>query len=279
MIDLGWLYAIVGSSAAFVAIVSAFFTTKILEIGSERRQVLNELDSLRAEILERESLLETYKEEIDAIHYKWAERDINPFLEGLKVSIESPEKIPSVEDLIKLYEEHEETTVNNYEKDLLQQRYAEFYAKAEAASKEKQERRKAVAARGFMGMLYPIDLAIPIAIPTLGLKDVILHERQRLDEVSDKCSEENSRIKILQTQERKDQSRLKSIYFPKYIAVGVSYLILLVVVGVALPLAYVLWADPLQKYISESGIFFLFLIGLGANLSYMCFEIIQALRS
>lgn len=67
MIDLGWIYAIVEASAAFVAIVGAFFTTKILSIASEKRAVSNRVEMLTKEINQRNELVDAYQEEIDSL--------------------------------------------------------------------------------------------------------------------------------------------------------------------------------------------------------------------
>lgn len=280
MIDLGWIYAIVEASAAFVAIVCAFFTTKILSIASERKVISNRVEMLKKEIGQRRKLVDIYQEEIDSIGFKWAEEEVRPFLEKVQYDVDS-ENPPSLEDLIRLFEEEEDRVPNYYERELLKKKYSEFLNMVQAIAKEREAERQASEKSPFAGLGALFGLSRTMRRFTLvNLKPpgVVMREAERLDEVLDKRIEESSRIAILENQKKDSESQLRALSFPKYVTLGFLSLIYFAIVGVAVPLAFVLWAKFLEKYISEFHIFILFLSGLSGALAYLYLEIRQALK-
>jgi hypothetical protein len=273
MLDFGWFYAIVGSSATFVAIVSAFFTTKILAIASEKRQLLIEIASTNKEIDERTKLANLFQEEIGSIHLKWAKRDVNPFLEVILFDVAKSGSIPTLEELIEKFTD-KEGAPDEYEKKVLKEKYGDFVEQAKVKIAEERQR-----VNSRFTIFSPLSMAaLPVLPPTLNLTQIVMRERERLDDVTDKFSEETNRLKILENQKEDRANRLKAVYLPKYIGLSFAFLIYFIIVGVALPLAYVSWGNILSVYVSEPLIYVLFLSGLGLNVIYLYLEVRQALK-
>lgn len=278
MIDLGWLYAIAESSAAFVAIVAAFFTTKILSIASEKSTLLNRVKLLTKEIEQRNEVVETYQEDIDRIWFKWAEETVEPFLEDIKYEV-NPDSPPSVEELIDLFKETERRDPNEYEQELLKKKYSAFVEKVKEIAKEREEARKALYKSPYsvVGQLFGVTRELRLLTTKLKLPEEMRREVEKLDKAYDKQEEELKAISLLELRKTEYEEQLKSVSFPKYIWLGFGSLIYFAFVGVTVPLIYVLFMQQFQQYISELHVLTLFLSGLIVIFLYLYLEIRQAI--
>jgi len=278
LIDLGWLYAIAESSAAFVAIVAAFFTTKILSIASEKSTLLNRVKLLTKEIEQRNEVVETYQEDIDRIWFKWAEETVEPFLEDIKYEV-NPDSPPSVEELIDLFKETERRDPNEYEQELLKKKYSAFVEKVKEIAKEREEARKALYKSPYsvVGQLFGVTRELRLLTTKLKLPEEMRREVEKLDKAYDKQEEELKAISLLELRKTEYEEQLKSVSFPKYIWLGFGSLIYFAFVGVTVPLIYVLFMQQFQQYISELHVLTLFLSGLIVIFLYLYLEIRQAI--
>lgn len=278
MIDLGWLYTIAQSSAAFVAIVAAFFTTKILSIASEKSTLLNRVKLLTKEIEQRNQVVETYQEDIDRIWFKWADETVEPFLEDIKYDV-SPDSPPSVEELIDLFKETERRDPNQYEQELLKKKYSAFVEKVKEVAKEREEARKALYKSPYnvVGQLFGVTRELRLLTTKLKLPEEVQREVETLDKAYDKQEEELKAISLLKLRKMEYEEQLKSVSFPKHIWFGFASLVYFAFVGVTVPLIYVLFIQQLQQYISEFHVLALFLSGLIVIFLYLYLEIRQAI--
>jgi len=278
LIDLGWLYAIAQSSAAFVAIVAAFFTTKILSIASEKSVLLNRIRLLTKEIEQRNRVVETYQEDIDRIWFKWAEETVEPFLEDVKYDV-NPDSPPSSEELIDLFKQNQHRDPNQYERQLLEKKYSAFVEKVKKVAKEREEARKALYKSPYsvVGQLFGVTRELRLLTTRLKLPEEVRREAEELDKAYDKQEEELKAMSLLELRKSEYEEQLESISFPKYIWFGFSSLAYFAVVGVVVPLIYVLLIDQVQQHVSVLLVFFLFSSGLTVMFLYLYLEIRQAL--
>ena len=277
LIDLGWLYAVAESSAAFVAIVAAFFTTKILSIASERKTLSNRVKLLTKEIEQRNHIVEMYQKDIDRIWFKWAGETVDPFLEDAKYDA-NPDSPPSLEELIDAFKQKESRTPNQYEQGLLERKYAVFVDEVKKLAKEREEARKAFAKSPYsvLGQLFGATRELRMLTTRLKLPEQVRREVEELEKAEDKQEEELKAVALLELRKNEYEEQSQSISFPKYVWFGFSSLVYFAIVGVAVPLAYVLLAAQFQQYILESHVFFLFLSGLIIVFLYLYLEIRQA---
>lgn len=103
MVDLGLLYSIAESSAAFVAIVAAFFTTKILTIASESRTVRNHIKLLEAEVEKRQQFADAIQNDIEATERRWAKQTVKDFYNELYRKFKRG-SVPTLDEIYRKFE-------------------------------------------------------------------------------------------------------------------------------------------------------------------------------
>ena len=109
MVNDTWIIAIAQISATFVAIVSAFFTTKIVSISSEKGNLKRRIRAIDAEINAKEDMYCEYDEERRQIWKGWAEKDVSEFVKSLS-------KIPtSLNELIEEFEQYKDEGSDEFE--------------------------------------------------------------------------------------------------------------------------------------------------------------------
>lgn len=79
MADTQLMYTIAQVSAAFVAIIVGFYTSRILSLSSERQRIQNKISEIDAEIEQRNKIAQIYQGHLDEIFTEQARDSVRHF--------------------------------------------------------------------------------------------------------------------------------------------------------------------------------------------------------
>lgn len=257
MVDSGWLYTLIQSAATFVAIVGAFFTTKVLSVSSEIRSLRNRLKLVKAEMDHRERLMRGYQGEMDAFEAKWAKQDVDRFLERKKRDFLSP--IPTLDELKADYRKL--NALNRFEGEVLENEFPKFL-----------EALKTLRQGGSAGA--PVGV-IPAHIGVSLLRG---DERRAWNETFEKWNAESEAIGWDRARFEELETQLSLIAYPPYIKLGFLVLVYFGATSVLLPLFLAPNLNAIDGSTFEE-FFLLFLSGFTLTFAYLYVEISIALKA
>lgn len=255
MVDSGWLFTLIQSAATFVAIVAAFFTTKVLSIASEIRSLRNRLKLVNADMDHREGLMRGYQGEMDTLEARWAKQDIGRFLHRKKRDFFSP--LPTLDELKTDYRRL--NGLNKFESDELDREFPKFVE--------------------IMNALKLGNDEVPLgSIPAhIGVSLLRGDERKAWNEVFGKWQSESDALGWDRTRSEELETQLSAIAYPPYIKLGFLVLVYFGATSVLLPLFLAPSLGTIDSNTFEA-IFLLFLSGFALTFVYLYFEISTALR-
>lgn len=255
MVDPGWLYTLIQSAATFVAIVGAFFTTKVLSVSSEIRSLRNRLKLVRAEMDHRERLMGGYQEEMDVLEAKWAKQDVDRFLERKKRDFLSP--LPTLDELSSDYKKL--NSLNRFESTVLENEFPKFL-----------ETLKAMKQRGAGGPAGSIPAHIGVSLLRGDERKVWNESFAKWEGESDALGWDRARFKELEAQ-------LSAVSYPPYIKLGFLVLVYFGATSVLLPLFLAPNLSVIDNNTFEE-FFLLFLSGFTLTFVYLYTEIKIAVK-
>jgi hypothetical protein len=255
MVDAGWLYTLIQGAATFVAIVGAFFTTKVLSVSSEMRSLRNRLKLVKAEMDHREGLMRGYQEEMDVLEAKWAKQDVGRFLERKKRDLLAP--IPTLGELQADYKKL--NSLNRFESRVLEDEFPKFLE----ALRMMKER-----GAGTPGGHIPAHIGVSLLRGD---------ERKAWNESFEKWEAESDALGWDKARFKELEAQLSGLAYPPYIKLGFLVLVYFGSTSVLLPLFLAPSLSVIDSNTFEE-FFLLFLSGFTLTFVYLYFEISTALK-
>jgi hypothetical protein len=269
MVGTDWLFTVAQASATFVAIVSAFFTTKILSISSEKRTLQNRVSVINSELDSRKKLLSEHRSEIDSIRTKWAEERVTDFVKGyLSLMDEKLSNVPQIDELFAVFAEWRGRQANEYEKHILHSRYPSLKSEIE----ERIAKRKEMSTLSKILTSFPV-LSLPVASSLASTRA----EADRLAKLDDEYEGQFNTIAILEGTKARYEEQIEALAFPRFAKFGLGSLVYFGVVGVVVPL-YCGLSLSVVDYASGAWIMAAFVSGLSLTFVYLGLEMREALR-
>lgn len=250
-IDLSWIYALIQAAAVFIALVGAFFTTKVLTIASERRSLRSRSELLAKEIGANEQKESAIISSLDELQTKWANEDVTAFYRG-KLDEGETEAPPSLKNLKSEFKG--EGQLNSFEELELENQYDAFA--------------KAYKPRSVLsGLSQSLAGISALTLLPSGLRKSEREEYHRDTENLRKLREELA-VQRVRGAELDNQLRLSS--FPRYTLFGFGVLVYLMSVTIILPFAMV--AQGISVSTIGTLTFALFVTGVVGEIIYLALE-------
>jgi len=274
--DQAWLDTLTQSSATFVAIIAALYTTKVLSIASEKQGISRQIEMLESELEERNKILMRYVGEIEDILYGDAEKIISRFLKKQLKKIDM-EFTPSLEELSRIFSEEKKREIGKYELKVLEEYFDVFKEISEKKKEEERKRRETDVKRrayGIPDLSSMVDMFTDASVLVDSFTPEYIRERElrNYDELCKLREQEADVIKVLERKTIEYKEQRESLAFPKYMTYGYLALFYFSIVGVVFPLLFPLVSGDVSLQAMQF-LFFLFITGLIAVFGYIQLEL------
>lgn len=271
-VDVTLLINIGVAGATFVAIVAAFFTTKIISLAGDKQRIKNQIASIDSELQGRYESRDAILRLIDSIEGPRAKARIEGYLEEM---LEKDFKeVPSIAELQAIIEDEKSTKLDPSEIKALKEAYPTFKKKLQGKIDE---------AKG--KILLPLDALFPsladrlkiiregFVLPRYAFNTELLMPTEvgRLTELYNELFREDIQIGILERNKNMYEQQLASITFPRLIKLGFASQLYFVIVGVVIPFSYGSWAFSIPDFANIVGLG-LFFSGLSVIFTYIGIE-------
>ncbi|MDG6913714.1 MAG: hypothetical protein JRN34_04970 [Nitrososphaerota archaeon] len=266
LVDVGWVYTLIQSAATFVAIVGAFFTTKVLTISSEARSTRNRIKSVTDELQLAQKNAEGLQAKIDEYLAKWAGEDVEDFLGRRLVDVPAGSQPPSMDQIRDDYQK-EEGNLNAFEDERLKSSYAGF------VERWSQEARSAATS--------PLARAAASALGFAQVSNRPFLRKPEVDALNELVAERKpllAKIELDTIRKNELENQVKALAYPRYTVLGFSVLVYFGAVGVVLPLLALTALDSLTPLVVDTFLL-LFVSGFAAVVVYLMLEVVSATRA
>jgi len=229
MPDFNWLYsAMAQSAAAFVAIVGAFMTNKVLGISSERSTFRKEIEVLESEIQTRQDMFEELKYELECSKIRYMIENRSILDELIQSHIPARDLVENPYQFLKTfisrkYEQREGAIPNSITKKAMDDMLPWIYDKT----------------------MDKLNLSNPLLQPAVARS--IPPDVRPQEEIRSKTRDQESEIKLLEGQKHRKEKEMEALSQPQGIIWGFASLLWLLIFGVFMPLVLLRWPTPGYK--------------------------------
>ena len=278
MVDTSLMFTLAQVSATFVAIISGFYTSKIISISSEKQRIRNKIAEIDAELKQRNKIAQIYQGRLNEIFGNRAKQTLVEFTGELLASDELKEY--SLEELNLRFKELMGDEPDEYEK--------------AAISQELQQVTKRIKEELEIRTPKKMTADMPLSIAAIAFNPLTEKMRREsnkvrrlystsaiengaIDEAVKGRDDEHKPMAILSTLKAHHEQELKSITLPKNITFGYISQVIFAIFGVAIPLGLATWPDRASADADRIALIW-FGLGLSTVFVYILSEVRTALR-
>ncbi len=247
MADTQLMYTIAQVSAAFVAIIAGFYTSRILSLSSEKQRIQNKISEIETEIDERSKTAEGYQARLDEYYQEDAEEVVKRFTSELLAEDVLSEFV--FDDLLANFKKLELREPDKYERAIIEREYSSIIQKIRDELDERRPRLNPGDVLGLGGAGSFADGFGSFVRKTAyfdvfaSSPEVTRHRNQIISEIREKLDNENNQVRILGALKDHHVAELKTIVMPHRIIWGYASQVAFAIFGVGIPLVYAKWPD------------------------------------
>lgn len=280
MVNAQLMFTIAQVSAAFVAIIAGFYTSKIITISSEKQRIRNKIAEIDAEIEQRTKIADKYQGKLDEVFSKWATDAVQDFTGDL-LADESDLREYTLDELLVKFKEITNEEPDSYERAILTKERDKINERIRAELSERLPKN------------LPDSLSIALSsMPFSPLAERMRREGNRVMRVMPQVSEIESRrldatirdrdseqkqISVLSSLKKHHEQELKSLAMPGNIGFGFASQIVFAIFGIAIPLYFATWPDAFDADADRTALIW-FGLGITTVFAYIFSELVSAVR-